>query len=203
MDMVSFLIMVVSVSLSGVMAPGPVTTAAISHGARSRWAGVWMAIGHGIVEIPLIGILLLLLEKGMQVDAMPVFVGLVGGLFLVWMGITMIRQLAKPLSEQNTITKGGPLFTGFILSAMNPYFLMWWATVGLNLAIQAREFGTTALLIFAGVHWLCDLVWLTALTWSSSAGTNFFGEKVQKVVLGVCAVVLIGFGGWFLYDALF
>ena len=36
------------------MAPGAVTAAAISHGTRSKWSGIWLAAGHGVIEIPLI-----------------------------------------------------------------------------------------------------------------------------------------------------
>ena len=59
MVLLLFLGQVVVISLSGVMAPGPVTAAAIGMGARSRYAGMLLAIGHGIVEFPLMILIVL------------------------------------------------------------------------------------------------------------------------------------------------
>ncbi|MCX7668933.1 MAG: lysine transporter LysE, partial [Anaerolineae bacterium] len=43
------------ISLSGALSPGPLTALAIGEGARAgRWAGTRLAIGHGLVEIPLV-----------------------------------------------------------------------------------------------------------------------------------------------------
>ena len=59
--MVVFLLKPVVVSLSGVMAPGPVTAATFVAGSRRRHAGLWIALGHAVVEVPL----MLLLAAGM------------------------------------------------------------------------------------------------------------------------------------------
>jgi threonine/homoserine/homoserine lactone efflux protein len=91
--------------------------------------------------------------------------------------------------------------TGVVLTGANPYFLVWWATAGLALATQATEYGAVALLVFAVVHWLCDLVWLEVLSWASFQGSQAFGLRSQKLISVICAVVLLGFGLKFLYEA--
>jgi len=48
-----FLAQVLIISCSGAMQPGPVTATAIAMGARNRYAGTLLAIGHGIIEFPL------------------------------------------------------------------------------------------------------------------------------------------------------
>ena len=52
-DLLSFLLSVVFVSLSGVMMPGPVFAVTVAKGYRSKVAGVLIALGHGAIEFPL------------------------------------------------------------------------------------------------------------------------------------------------------
>jgi threonine/homoserine/homoserine lactone efflux protein len=93
------------------------------------------------------------------------------------------------------------VLTGIVLSASNPYFLLWWATVGLTLAIKARQLGWIAFVLFTIIHWLCDLVWLGILGWGSFKGSAIFGPKAQRIVLGICGAALILFSIIFIYGA--
>jgi threonine/homoserine/homoserine lactone efflux protein len=199
--LILFLLKAIGISLSGVMAPGAVTAATVAQGARNRWAGPLVAVGHGIVEIPLIFFIMLGLGVLFQADWFKIGVGAFGGAFLVWMGAGMLCEIGKADSSPGKMVTAGPLMTGLILSISNPYFLLWWATVGLNLTLEARSLGWTAFLLFALVHWLCDLVWLTVLSFTAFHGTDLLGPRVQRIVLGVCGVVLIAFGICFAYDA--
>lgn len=199
--LLSFLIQTVVISLSGVMAPGPVTTATLAQGSRNRWAGTLIAFGHGILEIPLIFLLMLGLSVFFERPLTRTLIGAVGGLFLLWMSVGMLREIRKPDLTPKSGSPQGPLMTGFVLSATNPYFLFWWATVGLNLAMRAKELGGTALVLFAAVHWLCDWVWLTILSFSVFYGAGLLNQRNQKWILGFCALALGWFGLRFLLDA--
>ena len=201
MALILFLLKAIGISLSGVMAPGAVTAAAVAQGARNRWAGPLMAVGHGIVEIPLMFLIMLGLGVLFQADWFKVIVGLFGGAFLVWMGIGMVREMGNADSSAGKMAAAGPLTTGLILSVSNPYFLLWWASVGLNLTMEARGLGWIPFLLFALVHWICDLVWLTILSLAAFHGTNVLGPRIQRIVLQVCGVALILFGIHFLYQA--
>ena len=110
-------------------------------------------------------IFLLILGFGVVLKSQKtqITIGFAGGLFLLWMGIGLLRDLRKAGYAAGASYKTGPVITGFILSIGNPYFLLWWATVGLNLALKAQALGVLALVLFAIVHWLCDLVWLHLL----------------------------------------
>ncbi len=204
-DLLVFLVQAVIISLSGVMAPGAMTAATIAKGTQNRWAGVLISVGHGIVEIPLIFALMLGLHFVFEVDAVKIVIGLAGGGFLLWMGTGMLRQIKNASIAQNGEIKSGYMTTGILLSATNPYFLLWWATVGLNLALGARQLGLWALVIFAVVHWLCDVVWLSILSLTAfytNKGAGLFGRHFQKGILIFCGIALLGFGGKFIYDAL-
>ncbi len=200
--MISFLVQVILISLTGVMAPGAVTAATLAHGSRNRWAGVWLAVGHGVVEIPLIFILILGLGTVLKTDAAKIGIGVVGGAFLVYLGVITFREPAASGPGAEKTRPAGPLLTGLVLSATNPYFLFWWATVGLNMALQAKGFGLYALIIFAAVHWSCDLIWLTILSLTAFHGTAILSMKNQKWILGFCGAAMIGFGLKFFINAI-
>jgi len=183
------------------MAPGPVTAAAIGMGTRSRYAGMLLAVGHGIVEFPLMVLIVLGLGRILKLPTAQIIIGLAGGAFLLIMAIQMLKSLRAAKEQQTKTTKSTPVLTGIILSASSPYFLLWWATVGLTLATTATGIGIWAFVIFAIVHWLCDFIWLSALSWASFKGSVLLGPKGMRIVLMICAIALFFFGLLFIYNA--
>jgi threonine/homoserine/homoserine lactone efflux protein len=202
MSLFLFLIQVFVISLSGVLAPGPVTAATIAAGAKSRHAGILISIGHSTVELPLIAAIMLGLGFVFEHPAAKFIIGLAGGAFLLWMGFGMFKEIKNYHESQTVLNSKGPVLTGIILSASNPYFLLWWATVGLNLAKDAAGFGYIAVILFALVHSLCDMGWLEVLSFTSYKGTKFLNEKNQKIVIALCAAAIIFFGFYFITKSL-
>lgn len=200
-EVLAFLMQAVVISFSGVMAPGPVTAVTLALGSRNRHAGALVAIGHGIVEFPLMVLIILGIGRLFAVAGVRIGIGAVGGAMLLLMGAGMLRQIRKASEVATASPRRGPVLTGVVLSAGNPYFLLWWATVGLTLAARAAELGMIAFALFAMLHWLCDLVWLEVLSWSSFKGTKLFGDRGRKAVLAVCGAALLLFGVLFLYQA--
>jgi threonine/homoserine/homoserine lactone efflux protein len=127
--LIPFLIKAVIISLSGVMAPGSISAATLAHGTRNRWAGTLISVGHGIIEIPLIFLLMAGLGLVFKMDPVKIAIGVLGGSFLLWMGGDMLRQIQTYTPENQKSITHGPILTGIVLSGTNPYFLFWWATV--------------------------------------------------------------------------
>ena len=201
MELIFFLAEVIGISLTGVMAPRPITAAAIALGARNRFAGALMAVGHGIVEFPLIILITLGMDTILKSSVTKVVIGFAGGAFLLIMATQMLRDLKSAGDQEVQVTKRGPIVAGIVLSGGSPFFLFWWASVGLNLAITATGFGIWAFVLFAVVHWLCDLVWFSILSWASFKGSVLLGPGIQKKILMMCSLVLFGFGLFFIYHA--
>jgi len=187
--------------LSGVLAPGPVTTATIAMGARSRYAGVLIAVGHAIIEFPLMILIMLGMGNLLKSRNAQIAIGMAGGAFLLVMAIQMLISLRATKNSQDKPATDRPILTGVILTATNPYFLLWWASVGLALATNARQLGVWAFALFAIVHWLCDCIWLQALSWASFKGTTLLGRHRQHIVLLVCSLALFVFALMFLYNS--
>ncbi len=95
MDLLTFLLTVFGISLSGALAPGPVTAAAIAMGSRNRFAGTLMALGHGVVEFPLMVLLIFGVGRFLQIPWVEVAIGLVGGGVLIFMAIQMLRGFRR------------------------------------------------------------------------------------------------------------
>lgn len=201
MELLFFLAQVFIISLTGALQPGPVTATTITMGTRNRWAGTLMAIGHGIIEFPLMVIIILGLDYYFKLTKVQIAIGLAGGIFLMLMAVQSLLSLkANTQNEQKTLSSK-PVLAGIILTAGNPYFLLWWATVGLALATQSTQWGIWAFALFALAHWSVDLIWLQILSWASFKGSVLLGPRGLKVVLIFCSAALFGFGLFFIYNA--
>lgn len=199
--MLNFLLSTVAITLPAVLAPGPMTTATLAAGTRNRHAGLMIAVGHAAVEFPLIGLLVAGLGAILKWNGVKTGIGLAGGAFLVLMGVQLLLSLRKRNVDARAPLQSRPFWTGVVLTGANPWFLVWWATVGMALASQAMAFGLIPLGLFVATHWLCDLVCLELLSVAGFKGSQAFGQKAQKAVAAGCAVLLVAFGLRFLWDA--
>lgn len=201
MALLSFIGGAMLISLSGVMAPGPMTAAAVTAGEAGPRGGIRLALGHGLVEFPLMALLYFGFTRYLQGDAVMQTLGIIGGIFMLYMAFGLFSSLK---SMGHIEAKGGtsPLIDGALLSLGNPYFILWWATVGSALIITAKGFGITGFLIFAIAHWMCDLVWFTFLSGASHQGAKKLGSGFLKTVSAISGIVLVIFALYFLYDAL-
>jgi threonine/homoserine/homoserine lactone efflux protein len=203
-DFYLFLVSVVLISLTGVMMPGPLFAVTIEKAAKRKTAGLLIALGHGIVEFPLMfliyyGITQVIASNMLQI--VQVTVGLTGGLLMILMGVQTFRNRNKT-SEKYESPKRDSLIAGIWTTAANAGFILWWLTIGTTLIITARTFGLLEFSVFAVVHWLCDFVWYTVVAFLIFKSHRFWTKRVNQAILIFCFAVLVGFGAWFFSSAL-
>ena len=196
-----FLLQAILISLSGVMAPGPLTVVVVGKGARSPWAGALIALGHGIVEFPLMALIVVGLAPVLRHQTVAAAIGLAGGAVLLWMGVGLLRSLRGPAPVAGE-REASPLAAGILMSAGNPYFIVWWATVGATLVLGAWEFGLWSLVLFAVIHWSLDLIWYFVLSSASYRGVRLLGPRFLSAVSLAAGLLLLFFGVRFVLDAL-
>jgi threonine/homoserine/homoserine lactone efflux protein len=97
---------------------------------------------------------------------------------------------------------GGPVAAGVVLSISNPYFVLWWATIGLTYITAALRFGALGLGIFYAGHALSDLTWYWGVSGLVSEGRRYVNQTLYRAVLAFCGVFLIGLALFFLYDSI-
>ena len=196
----AFLVQAVLISLSGVMAPGPLTVVVVGKGAQSPRAGAMIAVGHGLVEFPLMALIVVGLAPALRHATVSAVIGLAGGLVLLWMGYGLLRSLRRT-DDRTEERAASPLVAGILMSAGNPYFIVWWATVGATLVFRAWEFGLWQLVAFAVIHWSLDLIWYFILSAASFRGTRLLGTGFLRGVSLVAGLLLLFFGVRFVIDA--
>jgi threonine/homoserine/homoserine lactone efflux protein len=190
MSFLAFLLEATLISLSGILAPGPITAVVVGKGGKSPHAGALVAIGHGIAEVPLMVAVFCGVGRLMELSYVRAGIGLLGGMLLLVMGVGMLRSIRKAEVGSGQDTRS-PIVAGALLSIGNPYFLVWWATVGAALIMRSFRFGVLGFVAFGALHWLCDLAWDYFLSALSFKGGAFFGRRFQQVVFAVCGMFLV------------
>jgi len=183
------------------MQPGIMFAMTIAKSYQSPWAGARIALGHAVVEVPLILLIYFGFGQFFENTVVQLVLSIVGGGMIIWLGIIMFRARTE-------VTRGGKdlpynaFMAGILTSALNPFFWIWWATVGSMLVMKFVDFGTAGLVAFTLVHWLCDLAWLSLVSVLVYKTQTLWGRKVQEGVFIVCSLLLIGFGGWYLVSGI-
>jgi threonine/homoserine/homoserine lactone efflux protein len=199
-DIFFFLTSVVLISLSGVIMPGPLFAVTASLGYKNKNSGYFVGIGQGLVEIPLMILIYLGFSRIFTSDFIRIAISFIGGLMLIYMGVDMFsRRKASltPVLEK----RDSPLLAGAVTTLINPYFILWWVTIGATLILTTRKFGIVGFILFAIVHWLCDFIWCSFISLAAFKSKRLWSGKVQEIVISACALILLGFGGWFIYNA--
>ena len=199
--MLPILLSVVVISLSGVMMPGPMTAVTLAKSYKSPWAGTQISLGHAVIEVPLILLIYLGFAQFFQNDMVRLVLSVLGSGMILWLGIIMFRARVEVVQKGKDLPYNA--FTaGILTSVFNPFFLLWWATIGSMLIMRILEFGTAGLIIFIIVHWLCDLVWLSFVSVVIYRTHSLWGRKLQEGLFIACSLLLIGFGLWFLISGI-
>lgn len=199
--MLPILLSVVVISLSGVMMPGPMFAMTIAKSSKSPWAGVQIALGHAVIEVPLILLIYFGFAQFFQNTVVQLVLSILGGGMIIWLGISMFRARTE-VTQKGKDLPYNALTAGILTSVFNPFFLLWWATVGSMLVMKFLDFGTTGLVVLIVVHWLCDLAWLSFVSVLIYRTQSLWGPKFQEWLFIVCSLLLVGFGGWYLISGI-
>lgn len=206
MDILHFVFTVILLTASGALAPGPLFIQTITHGSKygSR-SGLIFSLAHTLVEFLVILLLAFGLLAVRNETIIRQSIGLLGGIVLILFGLYQIRDsLKKKQVETKQETPVHRLFLiGVLFTALNPYFLIWWLTVGSHLILLALELAALAGVVFMFLcHVWMDYVWLTAVAYFSKKGINTLGSRWYRVLIGVFGVILIYFGIRFISDVI-
>jgi threonine/homoserine/homoserine lactone efflux protein len=203
----AFLVTVVILSLSGVLTPGPLFLASILRATKSgTMAGVECAVGHTIVELPLVVGLAIGLSAFFSQPLLKA-IAIVGGLVLVGLAVLQLNQARSkiemnPSNFSEKLSRRPTILAGIALTGLNPFFLLWWLTVGTYLISQAYVAGTIidVLAMFAAHIWM-DYAWLGGTASLASRGHLLLGRWYRGVLV-VFGVVMMYFAASFIVSGL-
>lgn len=214
---------VILLSASGVLSPGPLFFANLFYGSKEGVrSGIKIALGHTIVELPLILIIslgligfsfIILEDEGLRI------IGVIGGVAIIIFSSSHINGIMRKrttmpkansdkdgtlslLTKLASKAKGGPLFAGIAFTALNPFFITWWLTVGLKLisdSVYVFGFKEGVFILFSSHIWM-DYAWLSFTAYLVSKGRTFLKGRLYNLFLVSISLILIFYGLWLVLE---
>ncbi len=206
MEVWGFGLEVIAISASGVLAPGPLFFANLLYGTKQgASAGLKMAYGHTAVELPLIVVLAAGLFSSSVATQYGDAIGVIGGIAILVFAGLQIAGLIRRKKQSTPIERSSksPLLAGIALSALNPFFLVWWFTVGLKLVADSQAFGLVfGIGLLFGFHIWMDYAWLAGTAYLASKSSSVLKSRYYPMLILALVVVLAYYGIYFLLQSL-
>jgi threonine/homoserine/homoserine lactone efflux protein len=188
--------------LTGAMAPGPLLTVTITETTRrGGHVGPLIVLGHGMLELVLLLLIVFGLGSLLTSPRLYTIVAFLGGIVIIYMAIAIMRGLPKySLQTTDERARKGmhPVFAGVLISLANPYWLIWWLTIGMGYVMFARGLGAPGVMAFFAGHISSDLAWYSFISYGVQMGGKFLSAPILKGILFVCSLFLIFFGIFFM-----
>jgi threonine/homoserine/homoserine lactone efflux protein len=195
------------IGLSGALMPGPLLAVTVRDTTRRGFiAAPLLVLGHGILELALVSLLLLGLAEWLKGEAATIVIALAGCGALLWMAVGMVREVrflrfdagaeranAAGLETGSAHGFWRPVADGVLTSISNPYWSLWWATIGLGYLVISSGQGLTGVAFFFGGHILADAAWYLFVGLTVSAGRGRFTDRIYRGIVGACAGFLFFF----------
>ena len=205
--------------LSGAVMPGPLLVVAVQQAVRQgAIAGPLLMIGHGALELVAVILLALGLIRFARSPVATGAIGLLGGAVLIWLAWGTLTSSGLSASEAvSAVGAGGragaspvapallgewrrTAALGAVMSMANPYWWLWWATIGVSQIAWASRRGRGARTIYFSAHLLSDVVWysLVALIVGEGKALLLLRPSTFQVVFLICGATLLALGVVFL-----
>jgi len=207
MTLVEMGLQIILVSASGVFSPGPLLFANLALSKYGGfWSGIKIAIGHTIIELPVIILLSLPFVVFSPVNmtfSIVKIISFIAGAFLIVFAILyvvrIIRANDSPHTAINTSRIQNPYLAGIMFTSLNPFFIVWWTTVGVKLISDSISLlghpAGIAFLFF--VHIWMDYAWLGLSSYLASRGFNIIRSEYHKFITMLLTVPLFYYGIYF------
>ncbi len=193
------------VGFSGALSPGPLLVLSIRESMRLGFrAGPLISLGHALLELLVVVCLYLGLSSYFQGGVTIALIGLLGGAFLLWMAWGLLRQPGRGAPSETMITRAediprfGPIVNGALVSLANPFWTLWWATLGVTYLVWAQELGLVGLVAFYVGHILADFSWYSLVSFGIASGRKVMGDMAYRLIMLLCGLFLLGLGIYFL-----
>ncbi len=206
LELIIFILTSFAVGLSGAVVPGPMLTVTVSDSVKKGFlTGPLVVLGHFIAEIILVIFILAGFSWLVGSKEAAIVIGTLGGIMLIYMGYKTSKSTFdfQDVSDTDGSShKYGSVLKGVLTSISNPYFFIWWATIGLAFLFKGVELaGLVGLVGFIIGHWSADLGWFSAVSFFSSKGSKIMSETHYNLIMKICGFFLILLGAYFLITA--
>ncbi|MDI6643977.1 MAG: LysE family transporter [Methanobacteriaceae archaeon] len=201
LELIFFVLTSFAAGLSGALVPGPMLTVTISDSLRKGCiAGPMVVSGHIITEIVLIILIIGGMRWLIESPMVALIIGILGGLVLVFMGLRIFNTDPKLYDfEEEFKSNHSSIADGILTSLSNPYFFIWWATIGFAFMFKGLEIaGLIGLIGFLVGHWSADLSWYSMISFFTSKGSKIMDKNSYIWIMKICGVFLVTLGVYFI-----
>jgi len=200
------------VAFSGALVPGPMLTLVVtSVTQRGFWTSFFIVVGHSILELAVVVSFYLGVLKYLDNPIVLKVISALGGAFLIYMGanilVSIFRKKIKlnldTTSDKNRIDSKNTFIIvgkGILISLANPYWYVWWLSIGAAFMIKSVKFSFTGVSSFYVGHIIADFIWYLFIGFIISSGRRFFNQKVYIGILIACSLFLLYLGVKFIVD---
>jgi len=189
---------------SGAVMPGSLLAVTIEQTLVQGFRAVLgILLGHALLELVLVALLVLGLRTVLERSRVRGFIGVVGGMALLWMGWDMVRHVAGMSLTLSADHKEAYSFLKLVLagacvSAANPYFTGWWATIGMGQLAQLAPRNAFEYLVFYAGHECADFAWYGFVGVLLITGRRIFTDWMYQGLILFCGAAILALGIWFL-----
>lgn len=194
---------------TGAMMPGPISTMTLMEGSRQGFrAGPLLTLGHALTELLITLALLVGLSELLQRPMVSGLIGVIGGLVLLWMGIDIVWSAwlgRVKLGGSGTpagAARLGLVPAGAVMSIINPYLILWWATIGAAWLLLFLPYGALGVVLFYVGHISTDLIWNSFLAATITSGRQRLSDRVYRAILIACGLFLVALSAWFIWSGI-
>ncbi|QYR19356.1 LysE family translocator [Paenibacillus sp. sptzw28] len=184
---------------------GPINAAQLDTGIKKGFLHAWL-IGLGAMTADVLYMLMVYmgLVHFLTIPFLKTFLWLFGFFVLVYTGIESllgVRQISTR-SAGSVETPLRSLFSGFLMSLTNPMTILFWLGIyGSVLAETAAKSSPLQLIINSAAIVTGILLWDIFMAVVASSFRSFLSDRLLKGICILSGLSLIGFGGFFGYEA--
>ena len=196
------------VGLSGAMSPGSYLTVTLARTMqRGPVSAALMLVGHALLEAALLIGFAFGLQNLLKIPAVLTGLALAGGAVLLWMGWGLMRGAISGsiVADLETAEHAGlsahpmgAVAQGAVVSISNPYWTLWWATIGVKLAADGLAIGPVGVAAFFIGHQLADVSWYGFVISVAHRGKDLLTPRLYRNTMGALAAMLLYIGARFL-----
>lgn len=199
------------VGYSGAMMPGPLLTYTIERSLNRGWkVGLLAPLGHVLFEMVIVLFIVLGLGSFLNNPVPRIILFFMGGAVLLWFAIDMIvsavkNRLKVNVDREETVKRGDNfeiVMKSAIISVINPYFLLWWATIGLGFLVNDAKMSVGGVLLFYSGHALADFSWYFVVSLLCGKAGKFIGGRVYRYIIAALGILLAYFAARFIIDGI-
>ena len=197
-----------AIGFSGAIAPGPLLTYTITESLKKgSIAGPLISLGHALIELVLVSALSLGINIFTYSDTLFAIIGVTGGLYLFWMAYGMlikppVLDLVTGGSESNLNRLSNQIAGGILLTITNPFWGIWWTTIGLRYLIWARNLGIVGIASFYTGHIISDFLWYGLVSFGIGSGRHLISPGIYRALMLICGLFVLCLAVYFIFSAL-